>query len=125
MIRILATCAALLMAQTATAHDNHKHDSKGPNGGVLAEAGDYHLELLTKGNAIEVHVLDHDNKPVPTTGYKGLAILSVQGKSQRITLEPAAQSQLVGKAETTLPGTVKGVVRLTPPNGKAVQAKFD
>ena len=125
MIRILATCAALLMAQTAYAHDNHKHGSKGPNGGVLAEAGEYHVELLTRGSTIEVHVLDHDNKPVQTTGYKGLAILSVQGKSQRITLEPNAQSQLVGKAEAALPSAVKGVVRLTPANGKAVQAKFE
>jgi hypothetical protein len=58
-------------------------------------------------------------------GYKGLAILSIEGKSQRITLEAADGTKLTGKVTGNLPKQPKGVVQITPPAGKTVQAKFN
>ena len=58
-------------------------------------------------------MIDHDNKPVATAGYKGLAILSTEGKSQRIVLAPADGAKLTGKAEAALPAQPKGVVQIT------------
>ncbi len=55
------------------------------------------------------------------TGYKGVAILAIDGKSQRIALEPVGQLALSGKAAGALPKQPKGVVQITPPNGKADQ----
>ena len=101
------------------------HDANGVHGGRLVDAGDYHVELVTKGTDVDVYVLDHDNKPVPTAGYKAIAILSAVGKSVRIVLTPADASKLTGKSETALPSAPKGVVQITPPNGKTVQAKFN
>lgn len=57
-------------------------------------------------------------------GYKGLAILSVGGKSERIELEPAGGNKLSGKASVPVPQNAKGVVRITGPDGKTSQAKF-
>jgi hypothetical protein len=99
------------------------HDSKGKHGGQVADAGDYHVELITNDGIVDVYVSDHDDKPVSIKGYKGLAILSVGGKSQRIVLEPG-DDRLTGKAGDALPEHPKGVVQITPPNGKTVSAKF-
>ena len=122
MLKALVVLVSLTLASGAYAQ--HKHGEKGPNGGRLVEAGDYHMELFTRNGVVDVNVMDHDNKPTPTKGYKGIVILSVQGKSQRIVLEPADTSRLSGKAIGALPADSKGVVQITPPNGKTVQARF-
>ena len=101
------------------------HDPKARYGGQAVEAGDYHVELVTKADTVEVYVADHDNKALRSTGYKGVAILMIDGKSQRIALEPAGDSKLSGKANGALPKAVKGVVQITKPDGKTVQARFN
>ena len=76
--------------------------------GSMAEAGDYHVELVAKDASVEVNVMDHDNKPVATAGYKGIAILSAGGKSQRIVLAPADAAKLAGKAASRVAGAAEG-----------------
>src|SRR5262245_63591754 len=100
-------------------------DVKSQHGGRVTEAGEYHVELVTKADAVEVYLADHDNKAISSAGHKGLAILNIDGKSQRIVLSPAGQSQLSGKATGSIQGVPKGVVQITPPNGKTVQARFN
>ena len=100
-------------------------DAVSRHGGRAVGAGDYHVELVAKADVIEVYLADHDNKAIRSAGHKALAILVVEGKSQRIVLEPAGESRLSGKLTGGLPGAPKGVVQLTLPNGKTVQARFD
>ena len=88
----------------------------------MVDAGDYHVELVTKDGIVEVYVSDHDDKPIAIAGYKGIAILSVGGKSQRIVLE-ASDDRLTGKAAGALPAQPKGVVQITPPAGKTVSGE--
>jgi hypothetical protein len=118
-LKTIALLAALVMAGPSLAHE-----AKGKHGGRVADAGDYHVELVAKGSTVEVYVADYDDKPVTTRGYKGLAILAVDGKSQRIVLEETDIGKLTGKATGNLPAQPKGVVQITPPGGKAVSAKF-
>lgn len=116
----LALIGAWLTAAPAFASD------AGPqHGGRVVDAGDYHVEMVAKDGAIDIHVSDHHNRPVATAGYKGIAILSVGGKSLRIVLVPADAAKLIGKAEAALPAQPKGVVQITSPAGKTVQAKFN
>jgi hypothetical protein len=125
--KMLAVAAVLAFALPGAADAQHKHGhaqvEKGKHGGQMVEAGDYHVELVSNDGIVEVHLSDHDDKPVPIAGYKGLAILSVAGKSQRIVLE-VEDGKLTGKAGGALPSQPKGVVQITPPNGKTVSAKF-
>lgn len=118
-LKILALLVAL-----ATATYGYAHDAKGTHGGRVADAGNYHVEMVVKGDTIDVYLIDHNNKQMAIAGYKGLAILSVDGKSQRITLEAADGGKLTGKAAGALPAQPKGVVQITPPGGRAVSAKF-
>ena len=120
-LKILFAVTALILALPALGHDM----AKGPNGGRVAQAGDYHVELVVRSNVIEVFLTDTGDKPVPPAGFKGVAILMVAGKSARIVLEPAGDTRLSGKAANDLPAQPKGVVQITAPNGKTAQAKFN
>ena len=72
------------------------HDSTGRNGGRVTDAGRYHIELVVKADKVDVFISDADDKPVPAQGFKGTAIFVIDGKSQRIVLEPADGSRLSG-----------------------------
>jgi hypothetical protein len=113
--------AAALLSWSACAS---AHDHKGTNGGWVTDAGSYHVELVSKSDKLELFVSDENQKSIPATGFKAIAILVVDGKSQRILLEPAGSALLSGTASVALPAQPKGVVQLTGPDGKTAQAKF-
>jgi hypothetical protein len=69
-------------------------------------------------------VTDADDKPLSAQGFKATALLVVDGKPQRIPLEPDG-ARLAGKAAITLPATPKGAVQLTAPDGKTASARFN
>lgn len=100
------------------------HDAKARNGGRIVEAGAYHVEMVVKSDTVDVFISDQGEKPVVASGFKGTAILVAGGKSQRVVLAPVDGVRLSGSA-SALPNQPKGVVQLTGPDGKTVQAKFD
>jgi hypothetical protein len=114
---------ALLVA-LATTTPASAHDAKSLHGGRIVFAGNFHVEMVAKGDTIDVYLINHNNKQMELAGYKGLAILSVDGQSQRIALETADGIKLTGKAAGSLPAQPKGVVQITPPKGNTVSAKF-
>ena len=101
------------------------HEAKGKHGGRIVDAGSYHVEMVLKSDTIDVFISDASEKPVATSGFKGTAILVVDGKSQRIVLAPVEGTRLSGSATAALPDQSTGVVQLTGPDGKTIQAKFD
>jgi hypothetical protein len=100
------------------------HDPKARHGGQIAHAGNYHVELVTKGATVEAFLIGHDDKPIQPNGYKGVAILVVDGKSQRVPLAPA-DNRLKGDAAADLPKNPRSVVQITGPSGVTVNAKFN
>ena len=57
MKRIIFTLA-LLLGPAAQAHE-----TLGNHGGIVADAGPYHVELVAKGQTVEVYVTEHNAKP--------------------------------------------------------------
>lgn len=112
--------AIMIAASPAAAHDI----AHGPNGGRVAEAGAYHVELVAKGPSLEAFVTGADAKPVAPRGFKGVALLVVEGKAQRIPLAPEG-GRLAGQAQVPLPPTPKGAVQLIAPDGQTASARFD
>jgi hypothetical protein len=55
---------------------------------------------------------------------KGLAILTIGGKPQRIELTSAGKNKLQGPATGPIAGNPKGVVQLTLPDGKKAQGQY-
>ena len=117
--KILATAAFLIAALPATAHEV----AKGPHGGRVVEAGPYHVELVVETRAVAVYLSDADSKPIPAAGFKGIALLTVSGKAQRIELAPK-DDRLIGSSPVAVPAAVKGVVQLTAPDGKTAQGRY-
>jgi hypothetical protein len=118
---MLLAVSALALALPAFAHDV----AKGPHGGRVVGAGDYHVELVAKGSLIEVFLTDSGDKPVAPAGFKGVAILVIGAKSARVALEPTGDTKLSGTAPGDLPTDPKGVVQITSPQAKSAQAKFN
>jgi hypothetical protein len=88
---LTALVATLSLAAPAWAHggdhhEDHHHDA--PHGGIVRTVKPYHFELVTKGNQVRVYLLDDRLKLLPTKGRKGEAIVQLNGKTQRVTLQP-------------------------------------
>ncbi len=101
------------------------HDHQGANGGRVEDAGPYHVELVAKSEQVELYVSDENQKPIAVAGFKAIGVFVVNGKAQRIAMEPAGNARLSGTAGVALSAQPKGVVQLTSPDGKTVQAKFN
>jgi hypothetical protein len=117
---IVALTSILLTALPAAAHEVEK----GPNGGRVVEAGAHHVELAVKENAVNVFVTDAREKAVSVNGFKGVAIFTISGRAQRITLEPKEGTRLSGTSPVALPSEPVGVVQITAPDGKTAQGRF-
>jgi hypothetical protein len=121
---VLIVALSTALAPLPLAAQSHSHD-KGKNGGQVTDAGSYHVEAVAKGEMLTVYVTDHDtDKPIPTAGFKGLAILVVGGKTERVTLAPSGQNELSGKAAAALKAPIKGAIQITNTRNSTVQAKF-
>jgi nitrogen fixation protein FixH len=116
---------ALALSATIASFAAEAHDPKAKHGGRIVAAGNYHVELVTKGTSVEAFIVDHDDKPVRADGYKGMAILVVDGKSQRVPLAPAGDNRLKGDAPSNLPANPKGVIQITNSAGATSNAKFN
>jgi len=123
--KILAALALLGFALQAPVPPAFAHGPEtGPNGGQQVDAGNYHLELVANGTALQLYIRDANDKPVKVDGYKGTAIFVVGGKPQRIPLAPAGGNHLAGTATAPLPAKPKGAVQITTAGGETVQAKY-
>jgi hypothetical protein len=118
--KFLMVAALLSSSACAWAHDHH-----GPNGGKVEDAGSYHIELVSKPEKVELYVSDGNQRPIAATGFKAIGVFVVNGKAQRIAMEPAGNARLSGTASVALSAQPKGVVQLTSPDGITVHAKFN
>ena len=118
--------AALIGLSLAATSPTLAHEAtKGTNGGMRVDAGKYHTELVANGSTtVVVFLSDAADKPVPAAGFKATAILVVDGKPQRFSLEPADGARLVGTSPVVVAVGVKGVIQLTAPDGTTAQGKY-
>jgi hypothetical protein len=115
-----------VIALIATASLALAHGPKvGAKGGVQADAGKFHVEIVPEGMRVHVFLRNQTDKDVPTEGYKGTAVFVIDGKPQRIPLTPAGGNKLTGTSAAPVPRAPKGAVQITTPTGNTVQAKFD
>jgi len=96
----------------------------GKNGGQQTHAGDYHVEAVPSGNTLTVYMTDHDEKSVSTKGFRGTAILVVDGKPQRITLAPQGENRLVGTSAVPLKAPIRGAIQIVVDGKTTLNAKF-
>jgi hypothetical protein len=118
---VAAFGALLALSAPATAHG----PSTGANGGRQVDAGAYHIEMVAQGSSLTIYVSDRNDSPVETNGFRGTAVLTIDGRAQRVTLTPAGENRLTGMASAPLPAQPRGVVQVSGPAGTSMQARFD
>lgn len=118
---ILVAASAVVLSLSVT----YGHaPEKGKNGGQQTDAGNYHVEVVARGNTLDVFITDHSENVVSTKGFKGTAILVVKGKPQRIVLAPRGQNMLTGTSPVELAAPLRGVIQIVNEENTTVQAKF-
>lgn len=111
----------MLIISPAFAHEPRP----GPNGGLMVDAGNYHTELILEGSEnVTLLLFDANDQPVESAGFKANAILIINGKAVRFSLQPADGQTMLGKAPSAVEPGVKGAIQITLPDGSAVQAKY-
>lgn len=119
--RLGLSALASVAAFAAFAHEPRP----GPNGGWKVDAGVWHAELVANDTPnVVVYLYDGADQAVSAEGWKGNAILLVDGAAQRFELVPDANGQLAGVATVAVPKDVKGALQLVAPDGTTAQAKY-
>lgn len=119
----LIAASVLALAPSLWAKDKDHHPDP-RHGGVVAEAGKFHLELVAKDKTVTLHVYDHDDKPVDAANAKAQANVFSGKDKGVVALMPATGNMLKGEAAFTIRPDAKVVVSFTPAQGKAEQARF-
>lgn len=97
----------------------------GPHGGQLVDAGPYHVEVVAAEGGIDVFVSDAQDRPLPATGFRGVAVVVANGRPLRIPLEARRPDRLFGAGQLPPGQPVKGVIQLTAPDGSAASARLE
>ena len=119
----LALIAALAFAAPAVAQHSHGAQ-KGPNGGPVEAVAGVHAELVVSGNTVTFNILDEANKPVPSQGFTGSALVVSGADRETVALAPAGDSALQGDAKKPVAKGAAISVTIKTAAGKSGQARF-
>jgi hypothetical protein len=114
---------ALLWSLPAAAQHSHG-TQKGPNGGPMEDVAGVHAELVAKGTTITLNIFDESNKPVPTKGYTGSALVVAGGNREAVSLAPTGENALKGDAKNPVATGATVTVTLKTAAGKSGQVRF-
>lgn len=110
---LLSFAIAMAMSGLAWAHSESELAKLiPPHGGLLAEAGTYHVELVLKPDRVQVFVTDQTGKSVNIQAVTGTANLRVKGKkAQQVQLQ-AVDDRLEGAAAILADTPVTAMIML-------------
>ena len=117
---VLVLTAALWLPAAALAHG----EKIGPNGGVVEDAGKYHVELVLKNDGLRAFVTDAKDVKVDTKGAAATAIVLVGKEKATVKLVPAGGNALAAGGKFDAGAGAKVVVSLTLQGQPAAQARF-
>ena len=120
--RIALLGAFLLLPATALGDGDLSRP--GPNGGKLADAGRYHLELVVKPAEMRLYVTGGRDAKVDTQGAEANATVLAGKEKSTVKLVPAEGNALAGNGAFNPKSAMTVVVTLTLAKQPPVQARF-
>ena len=99
--------------------------ANGPNGGLIREAGEHHIELVVNGQTLTVHLLDHKSKPSSEAEVIGSAKDTEGNLTETTALEAKANGVFTGTGKFPATGALRVAVTLESPNEPELTASFD
>ena len=120
---VVAFMAAVPLTAVAQKHD---HGGAGPNGGKMefVAAADIELELVVKGQTLQVYLYDDKETAMPVQGSEMTATVQNQGKRETIKLQPAGPNLMQGEASTSLGTGMRAIIAVKLPGKPVAQARF-
>ncbi|WP_321794726.1 hypothetical protein [Caballeronia sp. J97] len=117
--RILAISAVAFLSSQAWAHGVPMPQ----HGGLVDDAGLVAVEMVAKGNTVELYLTD-DDAPVDAQNVKGTLTVTGPDAKQQSSIAPLSGNQLQSKGVTVKPGS-KVTALLTMADGVTkVSARF-
>lgn len=114
---------ALAAAQDASSEPPPKI-STGPAGGLLLDAGTFHIELMPKASDLRFNIYDHEDKPVLTAPAIATVTLLVDKQQTKIPLKAVAPNLMVGDAPAPPKGS-KVLMMLRLPDKPPAMARYE
>ena len=117
---MFAGCLVLLSPVMAPAHE-----ASGPHGGLMTDAGPYHVELIAKEKQLRVYVFDDKTSPVQTKGASATATVLAGQDKHTVTLQPGTDDNLmVGQFGMNAGSGLRIVVLIQLPGKPSIVARF-
>lgn len=107
-------------SSTAIAQDR---PNVAPHGGAVAKAGNYHIEMLKSGDAVDFYLLDAAKKSIPIKGITAKGSFTfTDGTNANMDLEPVGDDRLRAVLFTASEFSVTVIFTV---NKEVVSARFD
>jgi hypothetical protein len=122
-IRRVALLGAFLLLPASALGDGDL-SKPGPNGGKVADAGKYHLELVVTTAEMRVYVTAAKDAKVDTQGAEASATVLAGRERSTVKLVPAGGNALAASGSFGPKAAMTVVVTLTLPKQPLMQARF-
>ena len=119
-LKIALLSAVLFLPSAVFAHGG----KTGPNGGVVEDAGKYHVELVVKADELRAFVTGAGDAKVDTKGAQATATLLLGKEKLTLKLVPAGGNVLAAGGSFDMRAGAKVVLSLTMPGQPAVSGRF-
>lgn len=113
----------LMMSTPAVAQHAHGQQN-GPNGGQMEDVAGVHLELVTKGSDVTLHVYDEASKPISTKGFSASILVTAGSDRETLTLASENENRLKGQTKKPIAAGATVAVTLKTAAGKSGQVRF-
>ena len=119
-LKIALLSAALSLPAAALAHG----ERTGPNGGVVEDAGKYHVEVVMKADELRAFVTGAGGAKVDTKGAEASATVLLGKEKLTLKLAPSGGNALAAGGKFDTRAGAKVVLSLTLPGQPAVSGRF-
>lgn len=119
-LRIELLSVVLLLPAAALAHG----EKAGPNGGVVEDAGKYHVEMVMRADELRAFVTGDGGAKVDTKGAEASATVLVGREKKTLKLIPASGNALAAGGKFDTRAGAKVVLTFSLPGQSAVSGRF-
>ena len=120
-LKIGLLSAALFLPAAVLAHG----EKTGPNGGVVEDAGKYHVELVMKADELRAFVTGAESAKVDTKGAEASATVLVGREKLTLKLIPAGGNALAAGGKFDTRAGAKVVLSLTLTGQPVISGRFN
>ncbi len=111
-----------VLSSTAVYAQDHEHNSA-PHGGIIEEAGGFHIESAIKSNKVYFYLLDGNAKAISNKGVTGSVLLQYADGTTKTVQLTASGKDGFSVEDTKAVNYINAVVTFKT-NGKTASTKF-